>query len=594
MKLQQILILLFVLVSCSLVFFRISAQKNQSYAQVVFTDDFSNNFEKWQDVRMTFDMWSIVDQQADVFINRGSTLAELIPKDEYWDPAWKNYIYKLDYTYLRGADKALSFWFQDILNWYQFHFVGNSYILSHIENGQEVWRVFGDLVLDAGRTYDMEVHLKDGMITFYVDGQQKFQLTDPTFNNDYGRIGLKAGAGAIAPTHVQFDNIVVTLLADTFTLPITAVKQTDPAWKDLEYDSASQWSPTQFGIGDWGCLLTSIDMILQYHAITNFPDGTEITPATLNTWLQNQTDGFIGPGLINWSAISRLVKQIHDTSGSVNLEYSRIPGSDLTSARLEIQNNKPVIVEIPGHFLVGNGIPESDSDIIITDPAYDYTLLSQHQTELLSTRLLTPSFTDLSYIHLSHQNTISVALTDNTNSAPATYQSYSQFLSNETTAQQSPAFTLHEFAKPETGIYNIQIHSTDQTPQPFTLTVFAYDINANLSNLSYTGVAGPTDSPTVVTLQFEKNGASSSAYSNTNYSHLESDLYFYLEQNVIQKKYVALELIQLTKAAQNASVENQLRYVSALRQTIDWYSEYIPEPTQTSLLERIAEIQRNL
>ena len=66
------------------------------HAQVVFTDDFSNEYEKWQDVRNTFDLWSIVQQQADVFINNWSTLAEIIPKDEYWNNEWKNYIYKLD------------------------------------------------------------------------------------------------------------------------------------------------------------------------------------------------------------------------------------------------------------------------------------------------------------------------------------------------------------------------------------------------------------------------------------------------------------------------------------------------------------------
>ncbi len=580
---------------CCICFLYLFFTQQPVSAQVVFTDDFSNEYEKWQDVRNTFDLWSIVQQQADVFINNWSTLAEIIPKDEYWNNEWKNYIYKLDYTYLVGADKALSFWYQDLANWYQFHFIGDNYILSHIENGIEVWRQIGPLRLEVEKKYTMEVYLKDGTITFLKDGEQQFQYSDPTFNNDYGRIGLKAGAGAIFPTHVQFDNVVVTLISDVvdYILPISTLKQTDPLWNDNEYDSASHWSTAGVGIGDWGCLVTSISMILKYHGIYTFPDGSEITPATLNAWLKNQPDGFIGSGLVNWSAVSRLVKQIHNTSGTANLEYSRIAGDDLETAKTQIQNNIPVILEVPGHFLVGNGVKQDLSDIFITDPLYPHELLSQHQKPLQSTRLLTPSFTDLSYIHMSHDSTIFVELTNPDSTTPPNYQTYSQFIFNQSQTTKSPELLLHELAKPETQNYLVAISSTTQKPEPFTLTIFTYDINANFTNLTYKGIAGTIDSPTLLTIHFDKNTAST-LDSNSSFQHLIADISALENQKEITKKYVAQDLLGLAHVAVNSTLANKQRYRTALTTMTDWYSPFITQSGKNILTERLAEINKNL
>ena len=576
-------------------------KQHPTFAQIVFTDDFSTEYEKWQDIRNTFHMWSIVNEQADVFISQGSTLAELIPKNEYWNDEWKNYVYKLDYTFLEGADKALSFWFKDILNWYQFHFVGNMYILSHVKNGIEVWRESGSLVLDAGRKYRMEVHLEDGKITFFKDGIKEFEYTDPTFENDYGRIGLKSGAGSVVPTHVQFDNIEVSLIEKSTEeiLKIETIKQTDPLWKDTEYDSAVKWAQdNRYGIGDWGCLITSINMILKYHNITNFIDGTEITPKTLNNWLIQQPDGYIGTGLVNWSAITRLVKQIHDTTGTVNLEYSRISHTahsenKLQTAITEIENKKPVILEIPGHFLVGNGVAPNKDDLHITDPAYTYSILSNHNSNLLSTRLLTPSNTDLSYIHMGHTASVSVSLLDNSGSVPKQYQSYPQTLMSFPEKQETTEYILHELAKPESGIYTITITSDSETVQPFELAVFAYDIDANVSNLTFSGLAGTVHNPTVVTILFDKNGPSILSQKST-YETLLNQITNLLQTNEIKKHYVALELERLALAAMHANTQDKIRYIFALKHTIAWYSEYISKSGQESLINTLIKIQENM
>lgn len=594
MKLKQIIITLF---GCVIGTTSIFLTHSPVFAQTVFSDDFSSEYEKWQDVRNTFDfdMWSIIDQKSDVFVNKYSTLAEIIPKNEYWDESWKNYIYKLDYIYLKGADKALSFWFQDVLNFYQFHFVGNNYILSHIQDGVEIWKKSGPLVLEVGKKHKMETHLNDGNIKFFLDGFFRFEYDDPTFENDHGRIGLKVGAGNIMPTHVQFDNVEVSLITDLFDviLPITDLKQTDPLWSDIEYDSAITWATLGHGIGDWGCLITSINMVLNYHNITQFTDGTSITPETLNTWLIQQDDGYIFGGLVNWSAITRLVKEIHETTGSVNLEYSRIAGNSLETAIEEINAKRPVILEIPGHFIVGSGITQNQDDLIISDPAYDYSLLSEHEKELLSTRLLTPSNTDLSYIHMAHDDSITVSITNLDEVVPENYQTYNQSLTSFINQELSPIVNLHELAKPDTGKYLVTVSTQLETPQPFTLTIFAYDVDANLSNLTFSGIAGTKDNPTVLSINYNKNGPSE-LQTNTTFTTLHTDIQDLTTYKEISRQYVSFELIQLLNAVITASTTNKPRYINAISQTVNWYSNFISESAKGVINQRLSEIQKDL
>jgi len=566
----------------------------QSYAQIVFTDNFSNGYEKWQDERDTFDLWSIIDEKANVFVNQGSTLAELVPKDEFWNDNWKNYIYKVDYTYFEGADKLLSWWYIDPLNWYQFHFVSNQYILSHVKNGYEVFKKAEPFILNTAQTYKMEVHANDGNIKFFVDGQQIFDIDDPTFDNDHGKIGIKSGAGSIFPTHVQFDNVEVSLISNItdYLLTINPLKQIDILWRDEVYDSATNWAGLKNTIGDWGCLLTSINMVLDYYDIKTFTDGTLITPSTLNQWLIEQEDGFIYKGLINWSAITRLAKQLHDQNNTTNLEYSRISNQPFLNSINEIKDEKPVIIELPGHFVVANGFTKEKDDIFISDPYYPIDKLSQYQSTISSARLLTPSNTDLSYIQISHEESINVLVTkdgfqlDN-------YQSYLQNIISINNNQESPKATINEISKPESGKYNLTIFNNNDSPINSEVRIFTYDIDANYSNLSFSGIIGSINNPTVLEINYDKNGQSTIS-SKSNFNNLLIDLNEYENNHEISKHYVVYELSELTKAGLNANSINKIRYINAIKTTINWYSDYISNQAKNNLELRLNQIQINL
>jgi hypothetical protein len=129
--------------------------------------------------------------------------------------------------------------------------------------------------------------------------------------------------------------------------PFPYLSQKDSAWAGEEYDSASTWAgAARSGIGRWGCAITSVAMILQKNGV-NALDGTSVDPSKLNTWLISQTDGYIGPGLLNWLAVTRYVKASYDAgNASTKLEYSR-PSATSTPVL-------PTILGLPGHFVVAH------------------------------------------------------------------------------------------------------------------------------------------------------------------------------------------------------------------------------------------------
>jgi hypothetical protein len=67
-------------------------------------------------------------------------------------------------------------------------------------------------------------------------------------------------------------------------------------------------------------------MVFKYNGVKKLPNGKELNPDTLNNWLITQKDGYIGNGMVNWLALSRLSKQaisINNITEFDALEYNR-------------------------------------------------------------------------------------------------------------------------------------------------------------------------------------------------------------------------------------------------------------------------------
>lgn len=241
---------------------------------------------------------------------------------------------------------------------------------------------------DPSRKSTVNMYFEDGnQIWVWIDNRSYFFRDKRPFLRD-GTMVLRAKSFTGTLSEILFSNVILRPASYMTMLKVPYFSQKDPKWAGLEYDSAKKWSrePT---IGRWGCALTSVVGILHFHGFSKFADNTVITPATLNTWLKGQSDGYVGNGLLNWNAIVRLTRDLAKRFQKTSLTYSK---ADFWKAagRDEITANRPFILEVPGHFV--NVIGLRASELIANDPN-DRTVVdidNVHEIKL-SMRKFTPA-----------------------------------------------------------------------------------------------------------------------------------------------------------------------------------------------------------
>jgi N-acetylneuraminic acid mutarotase len=342
------------------------------------------------------------------------------------------------------------------------------------------------------------------------------------------------------------NNVYYSKLNIDKVLNVPLLMQTDPFWGGLVYDSANIWSPQDPTIARWGCALTSAAMIFNYHGITTLPNDFPLTPQRLNEWLKGETDGYVGSGLVNWLALSRLSREAKPKNPDFSydaLEYSRT-GFNQTTLKDNIKNNIPLILEVSEHFIVAQGT--HNDTFYINDPYFSKTLLSDYGNTALSMGKYTPSNTDLSYIMLVVDEGINLSVFHK--SGPISIPAGSGFLQQplvkeEGTEKSGPPMYFHYVPKPiEGGEYLLNISSS--TTKPYTLKAYFYDIYGNVKIETMKGVAGANilDS---YTLLFNKQDSQKSIISKKySFDSLIADLdRFYHDKQITNTKiYKALRL----------------------------------------------------
>lgn len=327
------------------------------------------------------------------------------------------------------------------------------------------------------------------------------------------RIGLRAGTGGSTTTEVWFDNVVVTQLPDTTSAPantptptptptptntptptpsgvptgsptptlpslnVPDLKQYTGGWENIIYDH------TLKTIKEWGCALTSASMILQYHGHNIFPDG-------LNDWLKLQLDGYIRNSLINWLAVSRYTF-LNKSVSSPALEYKRLNPTD-TNLINELENNRPAILKVPGHFIVAKS--QTSDSFGINDPGYSdrFTLDSYSNTfSALNTYL--PTNTNLSYLLLVLNYDNNLKVYDPSGNEIVGFTFTEEFLSGET-------LKIFQYPTPTIGKYRVEITGTDT---PFKLESYFYNQDGNLIDNQIITTEG--NLPTALDLNYDTN-----------------------------------------------------------------------------------------
>lgn len=442
--------------------------------------------------------WDFEQNTLTATIDRGSRRSMLIPHHHKfppdWPEHWPEYTFRFDFLHTDGADINFLFHYRDELNWYEVHIKYGTYQIVRVQNGQVTFRVFGNMDLQTNVWQQIKIQVKNDEYSLFLDDELVGTHSDWTYNEaSPGIVGLRATTGAIFPTQVSFRDLSVQLWANQDTeLPIAMphFKQTDPTWAQDEYDTAQLWSsnPTMYR---WGCLTTSMAMILQFY-------GVPVTPQSLNDWLKSQPDGYVGNGLFNWIAATRLTRIYNQELGTPKLEYSVSLGADLQAAQDELSNGRPVIYHLPGHFLVGN------SSGSILDPYYDFKTLQEHtlyqEKGLLGTRILTPSNTDLSYFMFVHSPDLQVQLKDSNEDILSLLTTQDWLTAPPDHAEQSTKQEVSLFAKPSTGNYFLSF--TSEKPSKENIEILTYDIHAEPTQAQFTTWVTPHESQ--IEIEFEK------------------------------------------------------------------------------------------
>ncbi len=524
---------------------------------ILFQDNFdSGNASQWTSVRGDPSLWKVKSvngsNQYGARIESGSTIIDSVAGDI----STSRYQIDLDFTTIEGVDKNIDFRWLNNQQIYEVHFTGANAVFSTTGPNQAGWPKIASNPLQNNQTYHIKIVLDDQHIQFFIDSNKLFDINDPNYIfSSHEKIGLRIGTGVAAPTEVWFDNIVVSSLDNNIDLNVPLLKQTSDPWKSLEYDTAHLWSPTKPTINDWGCAMTSAAMVLKYHGINKLPDGTTLDPGTLNTWLKNQPDGYVGNGLTNWLAISRLSKQatlINSITAFDGLEYTRVASTDASlasspSAKLtdDISHNLPDILEEPGHFIVTKGI--NGDTFNINDPYFDrQTLSNGYANTFINAGTYTPSHTDLSYILFIVSQNVNLSF-QNSNNQTVGNQFIQQPLNNDVNGNPAgPPTKFLYLPKPENGNYIATLSATSN--QIYQFGVYLYDKDGNVKVSTYSGILGPNSKDTFV-ISFNKNNSTSNSRQTLTFKNIIDDINLLYDIKQITKNDRRNDLVILLQKA---------------------------------------------
>jgi hypothetical protein len=504
--------------------------------------------------------------------------------------------FSVDMNDTTWMNRSVAVLWQDPQNWYDIMvFADTIYVQKYINGQYSTLAGPINYPFQTNQTYSFSVEVIQGQsIEVGINSQTVLVALDkPPFLTPLQKktVAFRGSTGAISRSSLWFDNFKITAdlePSELISLNVPLFKQTDPRWREQEYDSAKKWSdaPT---IGRWGCAMTSMAMILQYHGISQLPDGKVITPETLNQWLKDQPDGYISGG-INWLAITRLTRLISEKHRTPKLEFSRSSGKKedvIKWATQEIEKDKPVILGVPGHFFVADGINTAAETLLIKDPAFNYELLSQHKTEVESIRRFQPSQTDLSYILFVVPKGLSLQVKDQSGQILPVERSseYIESFSDDVVTgdvKQSPVVEQVLLKKPANENYSVHLSQVKQ--MPYQLKIYSYDVLGNVQVQEKNGQVGSAG--THFSLNYQKGSVTQSPRQRTWNLFLKA-LRQFIKENHFKHKFVALYIEHLVLQASIAKPKHQELYIRVIEHSLNIYKPFIHRPTYDYLQQEL-------
>jgi hypothetical protein len=484
---------------------QLKAQANQEFWHLT---DGSLDTGIWDLVLGDLDEWQVVEgrlqgqlQAPPVFSSNRSAITPLSP---LW-PINGNYQFSFDFTPLDFADKNFGVLFsyrindrgKVLLSYLSFHFVNQ---LVYIETFQDNFLTHKTLVprpLNPGQTYHFHLIFQKPDFELYVDDQLLFSSKD---DNDFWPIFLEAGRplfyltkGNYNQSAVIYSNFVLEYYPQ---LLLSYFSQLHSAWANITYDHSQEFFDPPLSIASSGCALTSAVMLLNYYGFVAFPDqeiwpselrGKAINPATLNLWLKNEADGYLGVALVNWLAITRLSRLLSQSAeNNQSLEFSYADYSE-NLVNEELSAGRPLIADLDGHFVVITGITENSEDgktynYLINDPFdSEHFILDVDENPIKSLRLFTSSQTDLSYLLLLSPEELNFNLINVEQN-----QELSTVVGRENNLlKANQDYYLYYWPKPEDGEYLWQFNINDLEKLKLAqLFIYQRDAQLQIFNLA--------------------------------------------------------------------------------------------------------------
>jgi hypothetical protein len=407
-----------------------------------------------------------------------------------YDPAYV-------YTAIPGVDACASIDF----NWSQGgNWTGIIFNTSHEATSDKAWSMFsvhgGDqrwflyrfgteqmydsISIDYQNTHTIKLCISNDLVEGFIDNTLIVSAPNVGQTKYFG-FASQIGTNDLDNFKIEKDIPVVEI-----DLDVPLLKQTASPWGAQIYNSANLWNPSDPSIGSWGCAMTSASMVFKYHGINKLPDGRSLDPGTLNTWLKSQKDGFVGNGLVNWIALTRLSKKAKNINNLTYdaLEFFRKQTVDKQTIVSDLKNNLPDIVGVPGHFIVAKGT--KGNDLLINDPFYNRNLLSEFNDDILSIGTFVPSNTDLSYLLFVTETNVRLEITDSTGKKVAERFSENAIVNpNNPSETNSEFLDLYAIQKPSETNYNILVNSVNNTP--YDIKIYSYDKNGEVFTRKLTG-----------------------------------------------------------------------------------------------------------
>ncbi|MEP6872297.1 MAG: FHA domain-containing protein, partial [Anaerolineaceae bacterium] len=201
--------------------------------------------------------------------------------------------------------------------------------------------------------------------------------------------------------------------------------QNDPRWGKDEYARAKdpEFGPDWCGstIEQCGCAMTSVATTMAIFGLLTMPDGSPLTPQAMNSWFNQDAKktnrGWVSRGYIYgdviWTAANQLSGEMAKARpGTPTVRFSRTGNGNEDEIREQLKQGRPIILEVPGHWIAAVGLDPNSGAILINDPYYrDRTALDVYKGKVKSSVIFEPS-DDLSAVVFSVPSDVRVRITD--------------------------------------------------------------------------------------------------------------------------------------------------------------------------------------